>query len=186
MNRSALTALVTDLANRSTNISVVYSNAWKHRKTSSIDRSIKFANLFGGKDIVKISHLTLGVGRDYEKVVNARLTKEGKEADFTAGSMSGVEWVSGLEGLLLVNGSGEEQLRTYADSGIVAENNKATYIWDDGREVTEEDWNLLQQFKNAEASEGEQGGLSEDHKVMPRNLFLSKILEAKAFGKVYR
>ena len=82
--------------------------------TKTEPRMRKTNNPYFGR-VQKVSRLAnVAIGYNYENVVNNRLEREGKEADFESQKPNGKSWVKGYENLFLVSDKDSEQfyLRT--------------------------------------------------------------------------
>jgi len=123
--------------------------------------------------------LFIGEGAEYTKMVNNRLKKEGKEQlSFEGGELPYGSWV--VPNLLLDNGKGQLQLRTYAD---IMNNSKpeVTYIHE-GVEIDPKAEKFSKFRKPAKKESTNQGT---DRTIKPRNYFLSGIKEITIGGETY-
>lgn len=127
---------------------------------------------FKSKQFFKTAKLNavLGTGVDYERMVNARREREGKEATFEAEPLPWGKWMPGLEGLLKEHGD-EVYLR-------VAINSSSEEI------ITDEDGNIidpkeLEPFKPKKSASRQ--GLEKE--VKPRDFKISNLLSLKACGE---
>lgn len=125
---------------------------------------------------------TVYCGSDYEKLVNNRLKKEGKaQLVFEAGEMSGVEWIAGAEGKVLINAKGELQMRTYPDLS----NNKplVSYVLD-GKALDIKESKFDEYRKPVNEDEGDNQGL--DKPIKPRNYGFKSLLEVTLDGETFK
>ena len=135
--------------------------------------------------------LFLGQGTDYTKLVNGRLKKEGKEQlQFEGGSLPYGSWVEGLEGLLLDNGKGSLQLRTYAD---IMHNSKTIVEYRHEGEVINPKDDKYSKFWSAKIKKQIEGGAiteganqGTEHTIKPRNLSIDNIQEITMSGETYK
>lgn len=128
----------------------------------------------------------IGEATEYEKLVNNRLKKEGKgQLKFEGGELPYGSWI--VPNLLLDNGKGELQLRTYVDMM----NNfptRATYFHN-GVEIDPSNYPnfLTAKFtakKEGVFTEGDNQG-TEDA-IKPRNLAVKNIQEITIGGETYK
>lgn len=92
----------------------------------------------------------LGASLDYERIVNKRRAKEGKEPNFQALALPWGEWTKGFEGLLL-NHKGKDYVRFYCL------NNKLKSSWfEDGEQMSQERIEIVKAYKKGLAKSSRQ------------------------------
>ena len=123
--------------------------------------------------------LFIGESAEYEKMVNNRLKKEGKEQiTFEGGELPYGSWI--VPNLLLDNGKGAVQLRTYAD---IMNNSKTEVKYlHEGVEIDPKAEKFDKFRKPAKKESTNQGT---DRTIKPRNYFLSGIKEITIGGETY-
>jgi hypothetical protein len=179
---SELTNLLSGLKG-ATGVSVTYRTNVKHNKTSRLDKKVTWAACFGNREIVKVQVINSNVGVNYENAVNNQQVREGGDGSFNAESLPYGSWI--VPNVLLDNGHGELQLRTYKDMGICSAHDKAEYFWSTGETMTESDWAMVQPFLPPVREDGS-AHQGVDKAVQCRNLTLAKIEAIKLLGQSLR
>jgi hypothetical protein len=132
-------------------------------------------NPFKGR-VKKLVKAPMQINYDYEKAVNNRLEKEGKEGNFSADKLPWGSWVKGMENKIILHND-NYYLRTYCIPG-----KKIQRIFlIDGRLATANEKEELENWlKPAEKSEKQKNaGLSAEKEVKPRTYQFGNLLSVK-------
>jgi len=141
------------------------------------EKGTPFGQLFKGK-IFKTAKRYASLGYDYEKSVNARLEKEGKESDFDARSLPWGEWWDGSK-VVLVHKDQFYIRITYLNANGAA--SKYIYHYDDGEEITGELLEILKKdFLPPDKSRTRQGT---DDAVVVNSIRAENIMEMRVWNK---
>ena len=124
----------------------------------------------GKKVLQKMTRVAITIGANYEKRINRDLTKQGEEANFTAQSMSGKEYINN-EGVLATD------TKTHTKTYLVAtvENNAKpdTIYFHEGKRISKQDAiekNLFMPSYFADKKTSGRGNMSEEkdfHTINP-------------------
>ena len=127
-------------------------------------------NAYYGR-VMKLSITPMQIGFDYQKAVNNRLKREGKEPNFIAESLKWGEWEIYNK---VIAHKGEQYLRTYC----VKNRHPKTYYLLDGRLATKEEFTQFSQFFKTKTASQKQTdmGLEEEEQVKPRNYKFSNLV----------
>ena len=161
--------------------SLDYKTEAEVRKTSKLDRKIKWVDVFGEKKLLKTSKINTMVGANYENIVNNQREREGLEKDFEAKPLP---WGHFVKENVLIEHNGNYYLRAYDHMGAAAVYNKKEYSWSDGTEVTEEEWDNLQQFFS-DKKEDDNHLQGTERRIEPRPYKLDNILEVRIDKKLF-
>jgi hypothetical protein len=138
-------------------------------------------------EIVKESTMGvfIGEGTEYEKLVNNRLKKEGKaQIRFEGGELPYGEWI--VPNLLLDNGKGDVQLRTYVD--IMNDFPATATYTHKGVEINPDAYPAFWTAKYSAKKEGtftEGDNQGTERTIKPRNIFVRNIREITLLGETY-
>ena len=127
-------------------------------------------NVYYGR-VKKFTITPMQINFDYEKAVNNRLKKEGKEPNFSA---EGRKWGQWLHFNKVATHNGEYYLRCYC----VKNSRPRTYYLLDGRIATDEEFAEFSQFFKAKSTSQKQSdaGLEEEDQVKPREYKFSSLV----------
>lgn len=114
----------------------------------------------------------------YSNWINKRLASEGKEADFVAGERkNNLEWVEGHEGWLLdATPKSTGEYTEYMQIAILNTVSVPIYYYN-GEVIAKADITGMKETR----SEGKQGGIAEESKMVIRTPKLKSILALRAF-----
>ena len=114
----------------------------------------------------------------YSNWINKRLASEGKEADFVSGKrMNNLEWVEGHEGWLLdATPKSTGEYTEYMQVAILNTVSVPVYYYN-GEVIAKADITGMKETR----SEGKQGGIAEESKMVIRTPKLASILALRAF-----
>jgi hypothetical protein len=163
--------------------SLNYTSKVKTLKKSKFDKSIKFGDVFPDGDIYfTAKHLT-SIGTDYEKAVNNQRAREGKETDFKAAGLPYGNYVADSKVLIeytLKSGEKKLYVRTYKHKNSKVD---GVYHFEDGKELTEEQVLLMQQFISDKSSKSKTQNLEKE--IEPKNFTVAGIVTLSAGGNCY-
>lgn len=153
-------------------------------KKSYVDKT-PAENLYGPAGITVISELNVGVNYPYEKGVNNRREKEGKEADFEAKELPYGSWMEGSS-IIILNNQGHPQLRVQYNTA----NKAKRQLIANGQPLTEEQKSRLHEFQGDPAKKKPKEKCSDtqglDNPVVVRNFNICNINELHLDGEVYK
>jgi len=151
---------------------IEYESVLKHNKGKVADKKYKYDL---PDEVLMISKIVPSFGGSYESSVNKQLVREGKEAEFVAGSLPWGEWV--IENKVLKNGE-SYYIRYYKD--MLNNPNKSEYVWAGSRiPLTKEELDKFNEFVKFDDSDSNQGTEKE---IKPRNLGFDKIKKVNVNG----
>lgn len=141
------------------------------------EKGTPFDQLFKGK-IYKTAKRFASLGYDYQKSVNTRLEKEGKEADFNARELSWGHWWD--DSKVVLTHKDQFYIRiTYLNANGAA--SKYIYHYDDGEEITGDLLEILKyDFLDKKPERTRQGT---DDAVIVNSIKAENIMEMKVWGK---
>lgn len=117
----------------------------------------------------------------YQNAVNKRLIAEGKDGNFEAGHLPWGSWKDGLFGLIIENTPKSTGIKgDYIRLAVLNTISKPQYLLD-GKPVDKSEIEGLPVKK----TEGKQGGLSEENKMIIRSPKVESILAIRAFGEEF-
>lgn len=123
--------------------------------------------------VQKFSITPMQVGYDYEKAVNNRLAREGKEANFTADKLPWGSWVEGMRNKVITH-KDMLYMRTYC----VRNAKPRTYFLLDGHLASVEEYKQFAPFLKLSSTSAKQSeaGLAEEFQVKPRDYKFSSLV----------
>ena len=146
-------------------VNVVTATEPKMRKTNN--------PYFGS--VRKLTTQTVMLGADYEKAVNKRLEKEGKDADFTKEAT----YCTPIGSSNAIKQHPNGQIYLYC-SFLTNNKPKSRYVFE-GREIEK---SLLEPFLSAKSVSVKQG-LTEENEVIVRNFKIENVVEITLSGTTY-
>lgn len=129
-------------------------------------------NPFRGR-VQKFTITPMQFNYDYEKAVNNRLSKEGKEANFTADKLPWGSWVEGMRNKVITH-KDMMYLRTYC----VRNAKPRTYYLLDGHLASVEEYKEFSPYlkPSSTSSKQSEAGLDEEFQVKPRDYKYSSLV----------
>lgn len=129
-------------------------------------------NPFRGR-VQKFTITPMQFNYDYEKAVNNRLAKEGKEANFTADKLPWGSWVEGMRNKVITH-KDMMYLRTYC----VRNAKPRTYYLLDGHLASVEEYKEFSPYlkPSSTSSKQSEAGLDEEFQVKPRDYKYSSLV----------
>lgn len=125
--------------------------------------------------ITKKSEANIFLNYNYQKAVNARLVKEGKEPNFVA---SAPTWGQSIPGTPLVLHNGV----LYLTVGYLTNNTPKSEYFCDGEPIDKRD---IQNYLKPKSSSASKQGLESVDEVVVRKFKLESINEIRMSGKIY-
>ena len=163
--------------------SIESTNKVTLRKTSVLDGSVKFNDVFDG-DIFVTRTQHVAYNWNYENAVNNQRKREGITEKFVSQGLPWGEWVEGGENKIITH-KGEYYLRYY--DGKKANKNNGTgesiYHYEDGTELTEQELELMKQFKSKAKPKSKTQGVEEE--VQPRAIKINGLNRVTIGGNTY-
>lgn len=145
-------------------------------------RMNKTGNPYYGR-LTKVVSGQMCFNGNYENMVNNRLTREGIEFEFVAGSLPWGQWVEGCENKVIAH-KGEYYIRLYPTPNTKM---KVTYYLD-GVECTDADMKHITPFlpQRKESAKQENAGLEGTKQLHPQNIKVSNIKKLTIGGVEYK
>jgi len=135
----------------------------------------KTGNPYHGR-ITKQAVANIFLNYNYEKAVNARLVKEGKEANFVA---SAPVWGEAIPGTPLVLYKGS----LYLTVGYLTNNTPKSEYFCDGEPIAKD---TIADYLKQKSSSAAKQGLEAEDEVVVRKFKLESIKEIRMGGKIYQ
>lgn len=144
---------------------------------------VKLPKKYGISGVVtKYSEKVVRINASYENCVNARISRNGGNADFVAESLPWGTWAKGLENIVIEN-KGNDYLRYYVEKGSV----KSTTYYVDGVKATDAEVAIIKAYEESKSGSAKQEakGLADENQVKPCVVNFENIVFFKCGNIIY-